>query len=69
MDVALQKASKAIDDGVRVARETFREVAGEVEKGVNNARASMKEGPVHCENCGQDNVKFSKFCSRCGREL
>ena len=31
MDVALQKASKAIDEGVKIVRETFRVVAGEVE--------------------------------------
>jgi len=69
MDVALQKASKAIEDGVKIVRETFKEVAGGVEKGVNQARTSMKEGPVHCENCGQDNAKFAKFCSKCGKEL
>ena len=58
-----------IEDGVKIVRETFKEVAGGVEKGVNQARTSMKEGPVHCENCGQDNAKFAKFCSKCGKEL
>jgi predicted amidophosphoribosyltransferase len=66
LDVALQKASKAIDDGVKVVRETLREVAGEVEKGVKQARTSV---PVTCQNCGQENTKFAKFCSRCGKEL
>ncbi len=66
LDVALQKASKAIDDGVKVVRETFREVAGEVEKGVRQARTSV---PVTCQNCGQENTKFAKFCSRCGKKL
>ncbi len=66
LDVALQKASKAIDDGVKVVRETFREVAGEVEKGVKQARTSV---PVTCQSCGQENTKFAKFCSRCGKEF
>jgi hypothetical protein len=66
LDVALQKASKAIDDGVKIVRETFREVAGEVEKSMKQARTSV---PVACQNCGQENMKFAKFCSRCGREL
>ena len=66
LDVALQKASKAIDEGVKVMRETFREVAGEVEKGMNQARTSV---PVTCKNCGQENTRIAKFCSRCGKEL
>jgi membrane protease subunit (stomatin/prohibitin family) len=66
LDVALQRASKAIDDGVKVVRETFREVASDVERGVKQARMSA---PVKCQNCGQENTKFAKFCSRCGKEL
>ena len=66
MDVALQKASKAIDEGVKIVRETFRDVAGEVEKGVKQARTSV---PVTCQNCGQENTKFAKFCTNCGKEL
>ena len=66
LDVALQKASKAIDDGVKIVCETFREVAGEVEKSMKQARTSV---PVACQNCGQENMKFAKFCSKCGREL
>ena len=69
MDVALQKASKAIDEGVKIVRETFRDVAGEVEKGVKKARTSMKEGYVECWNCGQESTKFAKFCTNCGKEL
>ena len=66
MDVALHKASKAIDDGVKIVRETFRDVAGEVEKGVKQARTSV---PVTCRNCGQENNKSAKFCTKCGTEL
>ena len=69
MDVALAKASKAIDEGVKIVRETFRDVAGEVEKGVKKARTSMKEGYVECWNCGQESTKFAKFCTNCGKEL
>ena len=66
LDVALQKASKALEDGVKIVQETFREVAGEVEKGVKQARTSV---PVTCQNCGQENTKFAKFCIKCGKEL
>jgi hypothetical protein len=66
MDVALAKASIAIDEGVKIVRETFRDIGGEVEKGVKQARTSV---PVTCRNCGQENTKFAKFCTKCGKEL
>lgn len=69
MDVALQKASRAIDDGVKIVQDTFREVAGEVEKGVHSARESVKTGPVFCKNCGAENTKYAKFCTKCGKTL
>jgi len=71
MDVALQKASRAIDDGVKIVQETFREVAGEVEKGVKTARTSVKEktGPIYCRGCGAENTRYAKFCTKCGKEL
>jgi uncharacterized membrane protein YvbJ len=71
IDSALQKASKAIDDGVKVARDSLHEVAQEVEKGVRNAREGMRErtGPVFCKNCGTQNTRYAKFCVKCGKEL
>jgi len=71
MDVALQKASRAIDDGVKIVQETFREVAGEVEKGVKSAKTSVKErtGPIYCRGCGAENTRYAKFCTKCGKEL
>ena len=69
MDVALQKASRAIDDGVKIVQDTFREVAGEVEKSVYAARESVKPGPVFCKNCGQENTKYARFCTKCGKPL
>jgi predicted amidophosphoribosyltransferase len=71
IDVALQKASKAIDEGVKIVQETFREVAGEVEKGVKSAKTNIKEstGPVFCKVCGTENTKYAKFCTKCGKPL
>ena len=66
LDVALQKASIAIDEGVKIVRETFREMAGNVEKGMKQAVSTT---PVKCQNCGQENTKYAKFCSKCGKEL
>jgi hypothetical protein len=54
--VALQKASKTIDFGVKIVRETVREIEGDVEKGVKQARSSA---PIICQNCGQENTKFA----------
>ncbi len=69
MDIALQKASRAIDDGVKIVQDTFREVAGEVGKGVNSARESVKAGPIYCKNCGAENSKYARFCTKCGKPL
>ncbi len=69
MDVALQKASRAIDDGVKIVQDTFREVAGEVGKSVNSARESVKPGPIYCKNCGAENTKYARFCTKCGKPL
>ncbi len=71
LDVALQKASKAIDDGVKIVQDTFKEVAGELEKGVNTARQNVKDktGPVFCRVCGQENTRYARFCTKCGKEL
>ncbi len=71
MDIALKKASRAIDDGVKIVQETFREVAGEVEKGVKSAKTNVKErtGPIYCRNCGKENTRYAQFCTKCGKEL
>jgi predicted amidophosphoribosyltransferase len=71
VDVALKKASKAVDEGVKIVQDTFREVAGEVEKGVKTAKTSIKEsaGPVFCRNCGGENTRYARFCTKCGKEL
>ena len=38
MDVALTKASKAIDEGVKIVQDTFREVAHEMDKNVKKIK-------------------------------
>jgi predicted amidophosphoribosyltransferase len=71
MDIALQKASRAIDEGVKIVQETFHEVVGEIEKGVYTARTNVKErtGPVFCKVCGTENTRYAKFCTKCGKLL
>ena len=71
MDIALDKASKAINEGVKIVQDTFREVAHEVDKNVNTARTSVTERttPVYCKNCGQENTRYAKFCMKCGKPL
>ena len=71
VNLALQKASKAIDEGVKIAQDTFREVATEIEKGVKTAKTNVRErtGPVICPNCSQENTRYARFCTKCGKQL
>ena len=71
IDVALTKASKAIDEGVKIVQDTFYEVANEVDKNVKTARTNVvdRTGPVFCKFCGQENTRYAKFCIKCGKPL
>jgi predicted amidophosphoribosyltransferase len=71
LNTALDKASKAIDDGVKIVQDTFREVVHEVDKNVKTARTNVAErtGPVFCRNCGQENTRYARFCTKCGKPL
>jgi predicted amidophosphoribosyltransferase len=71
MDIALDKASKAIDQSVKIVQDKLHEVAHEVDKNVKSARTSVVEmtTPVYCKNCGQENTKYARFCTKCGKPL
>jgi hypothetical protein len=71
LDNALQKASKAIDEGVKIARESLKEVAVEIEQELKSAKEKVKERnqPVFCAICGQENIRSAKFCTKCGKAL
>ena len=71
MDMALDKASKAIDEGVKIVQDTFREVAQEVDKNVKIAKTNVTERTttVYCKYCGQENTRYAKFCTKCGKPL
>lgn len=71
LDIALQKASKAIDDGVKIARESLKEVAVEIERELKSAKERVKERsqPVVCAVCGQENIRTAKYCTKCGNAL
>jgi predicted amidophosphoribosyltransferase len=71
MDIALEKASKAIDEGVKIVQDTFHEVAREVDKNVKTARTNVSERtvPFFCKNCGQENTRYARFCTKCGKSL
>jgi len=66
VDSALRQASQAIDEGVKVARESLREVAKEIDKEFKSYRESEK---LYCRNCGAENVHSAKFCVKCGKPL
>ncbi len=66
VDAALQQASKAIDEGVRVARDSLREVAKDIDKEFKMHRESEK---LFCKNCGAENQRGAKFCVKCGKPL
>jgi len=71
LDNALQKASKAIDEGVKTARESLKEVAAEIDKELKSAKEKVKERkqPVFCAVCGQENTRLAKYCTKCGNAL
>jgi len=71
IDSALQKAGKSIDEGLKVARDSLRDAAKRVEEEVQTARKDFREraGPVFCKACGQENTRYARFCTKCGKEL
>ncbi|MFA5869701.1 MAG: zinc-ribbon domain-containing protein [Candidatus Bathyarchaeia archaeon] len=37
---------------------------------MNTARQNVKKtGPVYCRACGQENTRYARFCTKCGKEL
>jgi predicted Zn-ribbon and HTH transcriptional regulator len=70
-DLAIAKASKAIDEGVKLFRDTFYEVVQEVDKSVKTAKANVTEmtTPPHCKSCGSENTNYAKYCTTCGELL
>ncbi len=66
VESALQQASKAIDEGVKVARNSLREVTKEIDKEYKTHRESEK---LYCRNCGQENVRSARYCVKCGKPL
>jgi predicted amidophosphoribosyltransferase len=71
IDSALKSASNAIDEGLKVARESIKEATHKVEAEFRSARQSARQrtGPVYCSFCGQENDRSAKFCTKCGKEL
>lgn len=71
LDKALSEASKALDEGVKVARVTLQDVGKRINEEVQNARDRSRERTqtIHCTTCGQENMTSAKFCSKCGAEL
>jgi predicted amidophosphoribosyltransferase len=71
VDSALQKAGRSIDDGLKVAKDSLRDAAKRVEEEVQTARKDFREraGPVFCKSCGQENTRYARFCTKCGKEL
>ncbi|MBN1682606.1 zinc-ribbon domain-containing protein [Candidatus Bathyarchaeota archaeon] len=67
LDKALKKASKAIDEGVKVARETLKEVASELDKEIKSVKE--KRRPINCAVCGEENPRSAKYCTKCGNLL
>ena len=68
---AVKQASKAIDEGVRVAQTSLKDVANRIDEDVRSMREKRKEKPgvVFCPSCGAENSPDTKFCTKCGKEL
>jgi len=71
LDTTLQKASKSLDEGLKVARDSLREAAKRVDEEFQTTKKDVRErtGPVYCKACGQENTRYARFCTKCGKEL
>ncbi len=68
---ALAQASKAIDEGVKIAQIALHDVAIRVDEEVRMARGKSREQSVslYCIACGSENNQTAKYCMKCGKEL
>lgn len=71
VDRALREASRALDDGVRIARSALQDVAQRVDNEVRTARERQRqrEQAMYCRQCGHQNQPGARFCSGCGQKL
>jgi rRNA maturation endonuclease Nob1 len=69
---ALQTAAKTMEEALRVALESLREVADQVgvefEK-VRERHIPKKLDPVFCPSCGAKNPGDSLYCTSCGKQI
>ena len=68
---ALSQASKALDEGVKVAQTALQDVAKRVDEEVRLARGKNKDQSAQktCSACGQENISTAKYCMKCGKEI
>ena len=68
---ALAQASKAIDEGVKIAQIALQDVATRVDEEVRLARGKSRDqsAPFYCVACGSENNRTAKYCMKCGKDL
>ena len=72
VESALQTAAKTVEDALKIAMESLREVAEEVgvefEK-VKERHLPKRLDPVFCPSCGTQNPGDSQYCTKCGKKI
>jgi predicted amidophosphoribosyltransferase len=68
---AIAQASKAIDEGVKIAQIALQDVVTRVDEEVRIARGKSRDtsAPFFCIACGGENNRTAKYCMKCGKEL
>ena len=68
---AIAQASRAIDEGVKIAQIALQDVVTRVDEEVRIARGKSKDqsAPFFCVACGGENNRTAKYCMKCGKEL
>ena len=68
---AIAQASRAIDEGVKIAQIALQDVVTRVDEEVRIARGKNKDqsAPFFCVACGSENNRTAKYCMKCGKEL
>lgn len=71
---ALETAAKKLEEGFKIALESFREAAEEISSEISERREKRRSKPtkkevIYCTQCGANNDSDAVYCIKCGKEL
>ena len=71
IELALQNASKLLEEAVETAKKGLKQVSEEVKSELDKAKEARprKSTPVYCPKCGSKNPSDSDYCIKCGSKI